>query len=1407
MSPIPPGDLDCDSNVSESTGDEPYSTWYRQKPRAPSRGRSLSVPRSQAASAASAQVPVPLVLPVHTEPDARPPLARRKATSLPPRNVQFAKQEVEEILPVLEEEPESMPAHTGQASLVEEQVESALEAPDEPDFGSGDTDVEMPQAVEGHESEAAQEASETLAQAASAAILPVQTRDSAMPPATLPDSVQRAHQAHQDNHLQQVLWNSWQSSWPSSRSQTWWSQQTFRDSAEWWHRDEHQSHQQPHSWWESSQGNQAASAAHWHSSRGHHQDHHAQAASAATWQLSHGYHHDHRAGRQAASAARSYSHGRRSDSRRSQAAGAAHSQSRSRQQRRAASRDAPHVDRMMPVELPRPERDAEREGRVTLGNQQTEQRRWQITNRISVVGSNWGMPRGDVMAEMRRPTHVHLTCEFSTELARELAANHWTVCASDVVGGPAIVVRENTLKITHRDGRTWTDNKGEWQVSLVVASLEVVQAGERLRELTVSAMHVRNTVAAKPDKSRELLRLALAFLEPYQVDICYVDGNQAAHVRNRPSSALYDVFAAPAWLRTSEDSCLFGRTMRQADGGMCTGFLINQRILNNAVIWKHGLWQVEAEDIGLRARDAAYHLPSFLHLQAAGAATGWRRRSSAKQRERKVKYQVAAGSRRGAYKGRCAMRMYSMFVCCFLLHLCFECEHVLFLSCQELPAHGQVLEPKLANRETWVLFLFAGLTLASVISTHAASVASIFVRSRSKPTQTASAVPLPRSLSRYTLSCMSLPRLIVVTLLCLVISGEGVGHFPLTELDESTHLDLPLEVRLADQQRLRRQSIRALQYHERGTIQAPNLASVQELQVVAQCVQLDEVPFTSQMIAELWDQIPGSESSSHTLVDSNSFHSSDVLHELSPNTLHQHILPEGATRRHVEDGSTSRQSTPQGLLAGTGHSRSTHSSRKDAETASAVSQPSSAPRRASTHSYEERNSSGDPSPYNRWNEISDDYTSAATSSRGELQKTELEKYLVPSGTKRKRGRLPPRHASSASSVSHYNSSRTTNAVAHPTSISEYGEDPIDDFSQPSGAPIPTSAPCSDDDDPIESFDVMRDLDATPLDTLSGHDHDWVHGLPRTCEEEPASLLAFAYASNAASAAAHVYQAASAVEQPGYVFPIVQEGMLVQEVLTATTSEDEAPLTTLLTTRPGAAVRVIHTGHPSPSSPASAQGLSFLQRVVSWSKYPGMRVGEAKTPGPHVFLEQIPIYTKEGQKGILTTKWRPQQQHRMCQMSVGSRHTSCHQFSQIIAIQRWMSKHAVDLAATTQEEIQKRLTRAANSASQDGRLDDTVPDTLPSSASNIPAAQSQEPTTPQVGDNGRRIRRRYTSKKSQSFDTLPATEVASTGPTESFRNVSQAARVEWLRYWKVQIKALLLLPLRSLKMILLKLLDV
>eukprot|EP00971_Amphidinium_carterae_P197708 3924118-Amphidinium_carterae.1 len=93
---------------------------------------------------------------------------------------------------------------------------------------------------------------------------------------------------------------------------------------------------------------------------------------------------------------------------------------------------------------------------------------------------------------------------------------------------------------------------------------------------------------------------------------------------------------------------------------------------------------------------------------------------------------------------------------------------------------------------------------------------------------------------------------------------------------------------------------------------------------------------------------------------------------------------------------------------------------------------------------------------------------------------------------------------------------------------------------------------------------------------------------------------------------------------------------------------------------------------------------------------GERVGEAKCPGPHDMLNQIPIWTKDGQRGVLTTKWF--KKHWRTQMSIGARHTACHQFSQVIALQRWILRHENELSAPTLEDIRTRLAEAADEAS-------------------------------------------------------------------------------------------------------------
>eukprot|EP00971_Amphidinium_carterae_P137513 2725290-Amphidinium_carterae.1 len=62
------------------------------------------------------------------------------------------------------------------------------------------------------------------------------------------------------------------------------------------------------------------------------------------------------------------------------------------------------------------------------------------------------------------------------------------------------------------------------------------------------------------------------------------------------------------------------------------------------------------------------------------------------------------------------------------------------------------------------------------------------------------------------------------------------------------------------------------------------------------------------------------------------------------------------------------------------------------------------------------------------------------------------------------------------------------------------------------------------------------------------------------------------------------------------------------------------------------------------------------------------------------------------------------------MSIGARRTACHQFSQVIALQRWILRHEDELSAPTLEDIRKRLAEAAEEASTQRTINDGQPET-------------------------------------------------------------------------------------------------
>eukprot|EP00971_Amphidinium_carterae_P205824 4084765-Amphidinium_carterae.1 len=281
----------------------------------------------------------------------------------------------------------------------------------------------------------------------------------------------------------------------------------------------------------------------------------------------------------AASAARArvHAHAASADDQ-GEAAGAARSPTRPRS--RGVSRDQrAAVDRMFPQAMQRVPRDPHREDRVHE-EQAVEMRTWMALNRVSIIGSNWGALRGNILEELNRPAHIHLVCETITgDVRRQLAAHHWTCATSDLDGGPAVVVRSGTFTVADTFAFTWFDRRDppEWQQALICARLSITRPFGEFRELVVAAMHVRNTAAKKPDVSVRLLAEAQDMMHQFGVQIAYVDANQAAFVQKRSLSTIDFVYPASAgWLQSSEPGAgsLLGRTQEQSRRyGMCTGFL------------------------------------------------------------------------------------------------------------------------------------------------------------------------------------------------------------------------------------------------------------------------------------------------------------------------------------------------------------------------------------------------------------------------------------------------------------------------------------------------------------------------------------------------------------------------------------------------------------------------------------------------------------------------------------------------------------------------------------------------------------------------------------------------------------------------------------------------------------------
>eukprot|EP00971_Amphidinium_carterae_P238738 4739245-Amphidinium_carterae.6 len=212
----------------------------------------------------------------------------------------------------------------------------------------------------------------------------------------------------------------------------------------------------------------------------------------------------------------------------------------------------------------------------------------------------------------------------------------------------SVLWRSTTFSLQSEDHVLIEDSPGRWGLAAVAARLTPHLGAGNMKHLTTAAVHVCNVLAKRPHAVISHINTLKEFLARNEVDVMYIDANQAAFARSASTPSTIDAqFTAEAgWLQSGSGGSL--HCVATIGKSQCTGFLINQQLLRNRLqLWSHGTWITEPSDLQLRDTDEAYHSPSFLHFQSQGIPAGCRRRSEAAQAKRMEKHAERLNQRRG----------------------------------------------------------------------------------------------------------------------------------------------------------------------------------------------------------------------------------------------------------------------------------------------------------------------------------------------------------------------------------------------------------------------------------------------------------------------------------------------------------------------------------------------------------------------------------------------------------------------------------------------------------------------------------------------------------------------------------------------------------------------------------------
>eukprot|EP00971_Amphidinium_carterae_P346397 6487811-Amphidinium_carterae.1 len=151
------------------------------------------------------------------------------------------------------------------------------------------------------------------------------------------------------------------------------------------------------------------------------------------------------------------------------------------------------------------------------------------------------------------------------------------------------------------------DGPGKWGIAAVAARLTPNLNAGHMRHASIAAVHICNILAKRPQAVLAHLATLKEFFLRNEIDIAYVDANQASFARSPmvPSTIDMEFTAEAGYLQSGAGGSL--HCISPVDTAQCTGFLINQQYLRNRLqLWSHGTWVTSPSDLALRESDQAY---------------------------------------------------------------------------------------------------------------------------------------------------------------------------------------------------------------------------------------------------------------------------------------------------------------------------------------------------------------------------------------------------------------------------------------------------------------------------------------------------------------------------------------------------------------------------------------------------------------------------------------------------------------------------------------------------------------------------------------------------------------------------------------------------------------------------------